>query len=115
MRSGSAQLRLRDAASVVDVPRLEAQCLRCRAKFESRFNPPRGNGPSSGSRVAEAETGQLASHDCARAPPGSAAGDNAARRIRKTKNPATPPKTKMIIVKRLTMPQFIPAAMGESD
>jgi hypothetical protein len=31
------------------------------------------------------------------------------------KKAATPPRTKTMVIRRLTMPQFIPAAIGESD
>jgi hypothetical protein len=34
---------------------------------------------------------------------------------KKTKNAATPPSTVAITARRLKMPQFMPAAMGESD
>jgi hypothetical protein len=34
---------------------------------------------------------------------------------RKTKNAATPPSTHVIITSKLRIPQFIPAAIAESD
>jgi hypothetical protein len=47
--------------------------------------------------------------------PSTGNGTLAERRAKKTKKPATPPSTKTIIPSKLRIPQFIPAAMAESD
>jgi hypothetical protein len=64
--------------------------------------------------VTLAEPGQLAIHDSATAALVLAA-DTAERRIKKKKKLATPTKTTTIMTSKLQMPQFIPAAIGESD